>query len=124
MNQYKRSERVRSQMLRDIQTIFEEDFAGSGALVTFTDVEVTDDLRYARVYYTVLGDEEQKEKAARRLKNIRRRVQAQVGRMLKIRTMPEISFRFDASLERGLRVSRLIEELSRERNDKEENKDS
>jgi len=111
-------------MLRDIQTIFEEDFAGSGALVTFTDVEVTDDLRYARVYYTVLGDEEQKEKAARRLKNIRRRVQAQVGRMLKIRTMPEISFRFDASLERGLRVSRLIEELARERNDKEENKDS
>jgi ribosome-binding factor A len=113
MRQFKRSQRVGSQMLRDVQSLLEQECAANlEAMVTFTDVSVTDDLRFAKIYYSVLGDEEQKTKTARYFDKVRKRVQSRMGRLLSIKLTPEISFHFDPSIERGMRIEKLLKEIS------------
>ncbi len=108
-------------MLRDIQLLLEHDTAAHlDSLVTFTDVEITKDLRFAKIFYSVLGDEKSKSKTSAYLDKIRNRVQAQLGRLLNIKYMPEISFQFDPSIEHGMKIEKLFDEIADKRNDKDE----
>ncbi len=124
MKQYKRSKRVGSQILRDIQKVLEQECAQNlDAMVTFTEVDVSDDLRYGTVYYTVLGDDTQKQRVADYFSRIEKRVQNQIGRMLNIKTFPELKFKFDPSVERGMRVEQLLQELAQEKNERDKTDD-
>jgi ribosome-binding factor A len=115
MRQFKRVDRVRNQILRDVRTLLEHECASHlDAMVTFTDVEMSDDLRYATIYYSVLGDEESKRKTSTYFNKIKKRVQSQLGDLLRIRQTPVIKFEFDASVERGLRIEKLLNEIRRE----------
>ena len=114
MGQFKRSQRVQSQMLRDVRELLDQEIAYNlKIMVTFTDVELSNDLRYAKIFYSVLGDQDKKTRAERYLNKIRNRVQNQLGRMLRIKTIPEIEFKFDPSIERGMRIEQLLNEISR-----------
>lgn len=114
MRQFKRSKRVGSQMLRDARDLLEQECAANlSAMVTFTDVEVTDDLRFATIYYSVMGDENQKTEASRYFNKNRNRIQFKLGRLLNIKLIPEISFKFDPSIERGMRIEQLLNEISK-----------
>ena len=118
--QFKRSKRVGSQMLRDIRNLMEQECASNlSAMVTFTDVELTDDLRYAKIYYSVLGDENNKKETSVYLNKNKGRIQFQLGRMLSIKVIPEISFEFDPSIERGMRIEQLLNEISNKDEQKE-----
>ena len=124
MKQFKRSKRVGSQMLRDIQAVLEQECAQNlNAMVTFTEVKVTDDLRFATVYYTVLGDEKQKNRTDRYFKKITKRLQWQIGKMLSIKTFPELIFKFDPSLEQGMRVEQLLQDIAREKDEQDNTED-
>jgi len=115
MRQFKRAKRVGSQMLRDVRDIMELECASNlTAMVTFTEVDVTDDLRYATIFYSVLGNEKQKTDTSRYLNKNRGRIQFKLGRLLNIKVMPEISFKFDPSIERGMRIEQLLNEISKE----------
>lgn len=121
MRQFKRSDRIRSQMLREVQMLLEHDIAADlNWLVTFTDVELTKDLRMAKIFYSVLGDDEAKYRTSEYLDKIRSRVQSQLGRLLRIKHTPEITFEFDTSIEHGIRMEKLFDEIA----DKDENKDA
>jgi ribosome-binding factor A len=82
--------------------------------VTVTDVEVTPDTRYARVYYSLMGDDAQKKEAAEGLRSAQGWISHEVGRKLRTRNTPHVTFHFDESLERGDRMSRLLDELKSE----------
>lgn len=115
MRQFKRSDRIRSQMLRDIQGLLEHECSVNlEAMVTFTDVEITEDLKYAKIFYSVLGGEESKKTVSTYLDRIRNRVQSQLGNLLSIKHTPEIKFEFDPSVERGIRIQQLLNEISKE----------
>ena len=115
MRQFKRSKRVGSQMLRDVRNLLELECASNlSAMVTFTEVEITDDLRFATIYYSVLGNEDQKTETSRYFNKNRNRIQFKLGRMLNIKVIPEISFKFDPSIERGMRIEQLLNEISKE----------
>ncbi len=115
MRQFKRSKRVGSQMLRDVRNLLEMECASNlTAMVTFTEVEITDDLKYATIFYSVLGNEDQKTKTNRYLNKNRSRIQFKLGRLLNIKVIPEISFKFDPSIEQGMRIEQLLNEISKE----------
>ncbi|MEW5923825.1 MAG: 30S ribosome-binding factor RbfA [Candidatus Zixiibacteriota bacterium] len=121
MRQFKRSDRIRSQMLREVQLLLEHDIAADLSwLVTFTDVEITKDLRLAKIFYSVLGDDDAKYKTSEYLDKIKGRVQSQLGRLLRIKHTPEISFEFDHSIEQGIKMERLFDEIA----DKSDKKDA
>lgn len=80
--------------------------------VTVTAVDTSTDLRHARVYVTVLGDDRQRTAALDGLASSRGFLQAQIGSELTMKRTPTLEFRYDESTDRGIRVSQLIEEAA------------
>jgi len=79
--------------------------------VTVTDVEVTQDTKYAKVYYSVLGNEQDKANAARGLESAAGWVSHELGRRLRTKNTPHITFVYDPSLERGEHMAQLLDEV-------------
>jgi ribosome-binding factor A len=112
VRQFKRSDRVSEQMLRDISVIFETELRDdSPGLITFTRVKLTSDLRIATVYYSTLGDDERRERVAEFLQRNTKKVRGLVGRGLRMRHIPELSFTFDPSIEEGIKIEKLLNEI-------------
>lgn len=80
------------------------------AMVSVTDVEVTNDLSYADVYISVLGDNKNKEDVMEALNQAKGYIKVLIGDRMRLRTMPEFRFKFDNSIERGAYMDKLIAE--------------
>jgi ribosome-binding factor A len=78
--------------------------------VTVTSVETSPDLRSARVFVSVLGDERQREETLAGLRSSHGVIQGAVAAQLRLKRTPTLSFRYDPSIERGDRVTRLLED--------------
>jgi len=76
-------------------------------------VEVAPDLKTAKVYISVLGDEESKESTRRGLKSAASYMRGQLARTLNLRNTPELTFVIDNSIEYGVNMSKLIDEVNR-----------
>ena len=81
--------------------------------VTFTEVNVSSDLRHARVYYSILGEGESQEEAAKGLQSAKGLIKREVGRHLSLRYMPEIEFIFDDSLLQAEHIEKLLTGIHR-----------
>ncbi len=82
--------------------------------VTVTDVEISPDLRQARVYFTVLGDEEDIQSTMAGLESAVDYFRRMLGQSVSLRYVPQLSFAYDASVERGRRVEGLLNEIRQE----------
>jgi ribosome-binding factor A len=80
--------------------------------VTITGVETSTDLRHARVYLSVLGAERKRAQTLAGLEAARSLLQAQLGRELRLKRTPQLAFEYDPSVERGVRMTKLIDELA------------
>lgn len=74
-------------------------------------VSVTNDLSYAKVYVSVMGDEETQKKAIEGLKSAAGFVRRELGRRIDIRHTPELLFELDRSIEHGAYINKIISEL-------------
>lgn len=74
-------------------------------------VSVTNDLSYAKVYVSVMGDDETKRRALQGLKSAAGFVRRELGRRIDIRHTPEILFELDHSIEHGAHINKIISEL-------------
>ncbi len=79
--------------------------------VTVTEVEVTADTRFARVYFSVLGSADDKDKATRGLDSAAGWLSKELGRRLRTKHTPHLTFKYDESLERGERMAQLLDEV-------------
>lgn len=82
--------------------------------VTVTAVETSTDLRHAHVFVTVLGGDDERADALEGLDSARGYLQAQVGSELRMKRTPTLSFTYDGSTDRGLRISELLDEAGEE----------
>jgi ribosome-binding factor A len=82
--------------------------------ITVTDVELSPDTRHARVFYSLIGDAERKADVQRGLESAAGWVSRELGKRLRTRNTPHITFEFDESLERGDRMSQLFDEIRRQ----------
>ncbi len=80
---------------------------------TITEVRVTPDLSMARVYFTVMGDDEARRQTARGLTNAAAYLRRELGKRLRLRQVPELRFEFDTTLEYGNRIATLLQEIKR-----------
>jgi len=76
--------------------------------VTITKVAVTDDLRQAKVYYSVFGGEKEKGDSFQGLESATGYIKRELGRRMRLKYMPEITFLFDDSLEYGAHIEELL----------------
>ena len=80
--------------------------------VTVTGVETSPDLRQARVFVSVLGSERKREQSLAGLTAAHGLLQSRVARELRMKRTPQLTFEYDPSVERGMRMSQLIDELA------------
>ena len=80
--------------------------------VTVTGVETSPDLRHARVFVSVLGSEKTREQTLRGLESAHGVLQARLASELRIKRTPQLTFEYDPSVEHGVRMSQLIDELA------------
>ena len=85
--------------------------------VTITDVEVSRDLRYAKVSFSVLGSERQRENAIEGLQSARGLIRKLIGQRVSMRYTPELQFVYDRSLEYSSRIEEALQELKNELKD-------
>lgn len=82
-------------------------------LITITDVEVSKDLRTAKVFFSVVGVRNQEDRAVTALESIRPELQSELSKHVKIKYTPQLSFKPDHSTERGIRVIGILEDLEK-----------
>ena len=84
-----------------------------GRLVSVVRVETTRDLKFCKIYVSVLGNEEEQESAFEGIKSASGYIRSQLAKRLNLRTTPELIFILDDSIEYGIRMSRLIDEVNK-----------
>ncbi len=80
--------------------------------VTVTAVDCAPDLRTAKVYYSVLGDDEERRGTQEALSHSAPRMQAAVGAQVRLKYLPKLAFVLDESIERGLHIERLLQGIA------------
>jgi ribosome-binding factor A len=85
--------------------------------VTVTGVETSPDLRHARVFVSVLGSDAKRTKTLAGLAAAHGVLQARVARELRMKRTPQLAFEYDPTVERGVRMTQLIDELAPDADD-------
>lgn len=113
-----RPERVQEAIRQEISKIVHDEIKDPRlGFITITAVELTRDLRYARVYFSVLGEEKAKHLALKGLKSAKGYIKGLLADRIKLKFMPEIEFKIDESLERTQRIYDILDKLRKETHD-------
>ncbi|MDO4813938.1 MAG: 30S ribosome-binding factor RbfA [Gemella sp.] len=81
--------------------------------ITITEVKLTGDYSQAKVYYTVLGGEKEKEKTKTSLAKIKGFIKSEVAKKVKVRKFPELIFEYDNTSEYAMRIESLIASVNK-----------
>jgi ribosome-binding factor A len=117
-----RPNRVGEQMKKELGEIISRKIKDPRiGFVTVTDVQVTGDLQQAKVFISVLGDEEQRQNTLKGLAKAKGFIRSEIGQRIRLRKTPEIIFEFDESIDYGNRIESLLHEIQKEQNDDQDN---
>lgn len=111
--------RVNELLQREISSYLRKRYTSESVATTITGVEITGDLREAKVFYSVLGNEEQAEKTGRWLLRKRDEIREMLAKNVIIRHVPLLTFVHDNHAPRTLRVEQLLGEIDREQEKKQ-----
>lgn len=106
--------RVNSEVQREMSQIIREDLKDPRIhpMTSVMSVEVTPDLKFAKIFVSVLGDDEAKEKTMEGLKKSAAFARRQLAHRMNLRNTPELTFVLDTSIEYGVMMSKRIDELN------------
>ena len=107
---FSRTLRIAEQIQRDLAELLRLEVKDPRiGMVTLTDVEVTSDYAHAKVFFTALGDTAQVAAASEGLNRAAGFLRHELGHRIKLRSIPQLHFIHDESVERGVRLSQLID---------------
>ena len=112
---YARRDRVKEQIMRElaemVRTGLKDPRAG---FITINEVDVSRDYSHATVYYTVL-DDSTRDVTEAALEHAKGHLRSELAKRIKLFKTPELHFKYDQSLERGMSISHLIEQVAAEK---------
>lgn len=110
----RRQERMSIEIRRIMARIIQENIKDPRidcTTVSVTRVDVSNDLSHARVYISVLGDENKQEETMQALQKAKGFIRSELVQGIQVKHAPELEFRLDHSIEHGIRISTLLDEL-------------
>jgi ribosome-binding factor A len=117
--EFNRTDRLGAQMQRELAVLVRAEIHDPRlGMVTIQEVRVARDLSYAKVYFTLLGNQLNITEAARHLNDAAGYLRHLLGQRIIVRSVPELHFTYDESVERGVRLSSLIDQAVRSDSDK------
>lgn len=109
---YNRAERVGEEIRKEIATmLFGEINDPRIGFITITKVKVTKDLRQARVYFSMMGSDEEKTTTTEGLQSAGGYIRREIGKRLKLRYFPELLFKYDDSLDYATSIEKILKEI-------------
>lgn len=110
-----RNERVRKTMMKEIADIIQKNIKDPriAGVISIIDIEMSHDNSYAKVYFSVFASDEAKRQTIEALDDNTSRIRYEIGKRIRLRHTPELRFIPDDSLERGTKVTELINKISR-----------
>ena len=115
-----RSEKVSHQLKREISQILHDEVKDPRiGFITVTKVEITRDLRFAKIYYSVLGTEKDQEASNEALVSAKGFIRGLIGRRLQLRFTPEIDFVLDKSSQYSFRIEQVLDSIKEDRKKKD-----
>jgi ribosome-binding factor A len=107
-----RHNKVVSTLKREISNIIHDELNDSQlGFVTIIRVDLTADLRYARIYFSVLGQEKEQKETQKALQRAKPFIRYLIGQRVKLRFVPEISFKLDHSSEYSIRIQQELDKI-------------
>lgn len=119
---YRRTDRVAALVLREVTRIVREEVRDPRiGFVTFTGANVSPDLGSGRIYVSVLGTEAEKRESLAGLRSAAHFIRGRLWELLDLKTVPELNFELDRTLEQASRIDAILERIQQEeRHDGEE----
>jgi ribosome-binding factor A len=110
-----RRERLEHQIRKEIGEIVERDVSDPEiGFATITEVRLSNDLKFAKVYVSVYGERKVRDDALAALRKATAFIRSQLGTRIRIKQLPELSFLLDESLDAYERVEKILEEIDEE----------
>lgn len=123
MGDVKRTDRLREQIKEIVSEIIQRKLKDPHiGMVTITDVEVAKDLSEAIIYYSVFGDTYTRQASNKALDKAKGFIKGELGKVLQIRKVPTLRFEVDSSLDRGLRIQELLNQIGEIKPEDDESK--
>ncbi len=114
----RRSDRVQVQLRKEISRILQEDLKDPRiGFITVTRIDLTGDLRHAKVYFSIFGDEANQESSLEGIQSAAGYIRKLISERLNLRYTPELSFRLDKSAEYSIELEKTFERLKNESKD-------
>ncbi len=115
--------RINGEVQKELSTLISREIKDPriNPMTSVVAVEVSPDLKTARVYISVLGDDESKASTLKGLKSAASFMRGQLAKSLNLRNTPELSFVIDNSIEYGVHMSKLIDEVNKNTSEHAEN---
>lgn len=110
-----RVEKVRKALIREVSNLVRSSLKDPriSGIISITDVELSSDCRHAKVFVSIFGSEDERQNSMEALESSAGFIRSEIGKRIPMRFTPEILFRLDDSLERGSRVTQILEKISR-----------
>lgn len=111
-----RTGRIGEEIKRVVSTMLRTELKDPriSSLVSITAVDVTEDYSYATIYLSVFGSDEEKADTLAAFKSGAGFIRHELGKQIKIRHVPELIFKIDNSIEYGMHISKIIEEIGKD----------
>lgn len=125
MAQSWRKDRLASELVKETGRLLLHEMSDPRlGFVTVTKAKVSDDYRHATIFVSVMGGPKEKKLSINALRHAQGFVQKELSRRVEMRVFPEIRFQLDESIEKAFEVTRMLDELARERERKERGGDA
>ena len=117
-----RSGRINEEIKKEISNIIRNDIRDPRltSMISVTKVDVTKDLRYAKVFVSIFGNDEEKNIALSILKNSSGFIRKEVGHRVSLRYTPEILIQLDDSIEHGMHIDALLDKIKESKHNDDE----
>ncbi|CUX96901.1 30S ribosome-binding factor RbfA [Candidatus Doolittlea endobia] len=112
--EYNRTQRIAQNMQKEIAIILQREITDLNVgMTTVSNVKVSRDLAYAKIFVTFLNDQipEQDKTGVRMLQDAAGRIRSLLGQVMRLRVVPELTFVYDNSLMKGIRVTNLVNQV-------------
>ena len=106
--------RINDEIKREVSEIIRSELKDPriGLITSILKVETTNDLKYCKIYVSILGDDEKKGETIDGLKNASGFIRKQIAALVNLRNTPELKFILDNSLEYGFKISKIIDDIN------------
>ncbi|HSA05604.1 MAG TPA: 30S ribosome-binding factor RbfA [Candidatus Gastranaerophilales bacterium] len=110
-----RGEKIKKALIKEISDIVQKGIKDPRieGIISVTDVELSADYKHAKVYISIFGEQEHKQRVMEAIEESAPFVRKEVGRRIRLRNTPELRFYLDESLEKGQKLTELIDKISR-----------